>query len=45
MNNATMWLWWYGLLAGLPLVILGLLVRESIRQPAWQRVGMQRHKR
>lgn len=45
MKSATVWLWWYGLLAGFPLVTLGLFVRDWIRQPVWQRVGMPRHKR
>ncbi len=45
MNNATMWLWWYGLLAGLPLVTLGLLVKIWVAQPKRQRVSIQRRER
>ncbi len=45
MNNATMWLWWYGLLAGLPLVTLGLLVKIWAVQPKRQRVSIQRRER
>ena len=45
MKNATVWLWWYGLLAGIPLVTLVQLVREKMVQPAWQRVGIQRGER
>lgn len=37
MKNAAVWLWWYGLLASLPLVTLSLLSRDWIVQPAWRK--------
>ena len=42
MKNATMWLWWYGLLAGVPLVTMGLLLKDRMAAAVPQRVRSHR---